>query len=199
MHVGARPASAAPPRALGAAPPPVTTPDSPRETTTPVRHAAQAVRRRLGVRGEVALAALPTATVLAVLGLVEALARQRLLFASLASSAFLIYLDPGHPTNRVRTLVVAQGASAALGWAALALLGPGYAAGAAAMVATIALMIAADAVHPPAVSTALSFALGTGGARPLALFALALAVTAALVLLQQAAVRLLARLTRPRR
>lgn len=158
--------------------------------------AAHTVRRRLGLRGEFALAALPTATVLLVLALVEALARQRLLFASLASSAFLIYLDPGHPTNRVRTLLIAQGAAAAIGWAALAALGPGYAAAALAMVAVIGMMIAADAVHPPAVSTALSFALGTGGTRPLALFALALGVTAGLVVLQRVAVRLLARLSR---
>lgn len=165
-------------------------------TTVPVGDTPHAVRRRLGLRGELALAALPTATVLVVLALVEALARQRLLFASLASSAFLIYLDPGHPTNRMRTLVIAQGTAAVLGWAALAALGPGYAAGAASMVAVIGLMVAADAVHPPAVSTALSFALGTGGTRPLVLFALALGVTVGLVALQRLAVRLLARLTR---
>jgi len=97
----------------------------------------------------------------------------------------------------VRALVVSQ-AAAAIGWAALALFGPGYAAGATAMVTTIALMIAADVVHPPAVSTALSFALGTGEARPLALFGLALAVTAALVLLQYSVARALARLARRR-
>ena len=166
-------------------------------TATPVGHAPRAVRRRLGLQGELALAALPTAPVLVVLGLVEALVRQRRLFASLASSAFLIYLDPAHPSNRVRALVVSQ-AAAAIGWAALALFGPGYAAGAPAMVTTIALMIAADVVHPPAVSTALSFALGTGEARPLALFGLALAVTAALVLLQYSVTRALARLARHR-
>ena len=165
-------------------------------TAVPVGNAPREARRRLGLRGELALAALPTATVLLVLGLVEALARERLLFASLASSAFLIYLDPGHPANRMRTLVLAQGSAAALGWAALALFGPGYAAGASAMVATIVLMVAADAVHPPAVSTALSFALGTGTARPLALFGLALAMTAGLVLLQRGAARALARLGR---
>lgn len=169
---------------------------APPTTTAPVGDAPHAVRRRLGLRGELALAALPTATVLVVLALVEALARQRLLFASLASSAFLIYLDPGHPTNRVRTLLIAQGTAATLGWALLAVLGPGYAAAALAMVAVITLMIAVDAVHPPAVSTALSFALGASAARPLALFGLALGVTAWLVLLQRAAARLLARLAR---
>ena len=165
-------------------------------TATPVGDAPHAARRRLGVRGELALAALPTATVLIVLAFVEILARQRLLFASLASSAFLIYLDPGHPANRVRTLFIAQGAAALFGWSLVALLGQGYAAAAGAMVLTIGVMIAADAVHPPAVSTALSFALGAGQTRAVVLFGLALGVTATLVLIQQLATRLLARLSR---
>lgn len=169
---------------------------SPRQTTaTPVRDAPREARRRLGIRGELALAALPTMTVLVVLAFVEALARQRLLFASLASSAFLIYLDPGHPSNSVRTVLIAQVAAAVFGWVLVALLGPGYAAAATAMVATIVTMIALDAVHPPAVSTALSFALGNGQTRAVVLFGLALGVTAALVFLQQAVTRLLKRLS----
>jgi CBS-domain-containing membrane protein len=194
-HAGSDPTSRAPTageRASG-----VPADAAPNATTaSPIRNAPREVRRRLGWRGELALAALPTVTVLVVLLLVETLARQRLLYASLASSAFLIYLDPTHPTNHVRTLLVAQAAAAALGWAALAALGPGYAAGATAMVTAIVAMIAADAVHPPAVSTALSFALGTGDTRPLVLFGLALLVTAGLVLLQHVAVRMLARLAR---
>ena len=164
-------------------------------TSTPVHDAPHDARRRLGVRGEFALAALPTATVLLVLVFVETLARQRLLFASLASSAFLIYLDPTHPANRVRTLFIAQGTAAVFGWALIALLGPGYAAAAAAMVLTIVVMIATDAVHPPGVSTALSFALGAGHTRAVVLFGLALGMTAALVLIQQIAVRVLSRLS----
>ena len=164
-------------------------------TATPVRDAPREARRRLGIRGELALAALPTATVLLVLAFVEVLARQRLLFASLASSAFLIYLDPGHPSNSVRTVLTAQIGSAVFGWALVALFGPGYLAGASAMVATIILMITLDAVHPPAVSTALSFALGNGQTRAVVLFGLALGVTAFLVLLQQGATRLLKRLS----
>lgn len=153
-------------------------------------------RRRFGIRGELALAFLPTVTVLLVLALVEALSRQRLLFASLASSAFLIYLDPEHGTNRVRTLVVSQLAAALIGAGAYALLGPGYLAGGGAMVATIVLMIVLDAVHPPAVSTALGFALRTAGPSNVALFGLALGVTALLVVLQRAAVWGLARARR---
>lgn len=153
-------------------------------------------RARLGLRGEFMLALLPTATALVVLGLVEALSRQRLLFASLASSAFLIYLDPRHEANSVRTLCIAQGGAAVVGLLLYLLLGPGYAAGGAAMLATIVMMILLDAVHPPAVSTSLAFAFRSGDEKNLALFGLALGVTAVLVVLQRTAIRLLNRYDR---
>lgn len=149
-----------------------------------MRHA----RARLPLGGELALAALPTATVLVMLALVEALTAQRLLFASLASSAFLIYLDPEHGTNRVRALVLSQALAAALGWALFAAFGPGYVAAGGALVATILLMVLLDVVHPPAVATAMSFALRAGDASNLALFGLALGIVAILVVLQRAAV-----------
>jgi CBS-domain-containing membrane protein len=76
------------------------------------------------------------------------LSEQRLLFASLASSAFLIYLDPQHGTNAVRTLVLSHLMAALIGWATFALLGSGYLSGGSAMVATIFLMIVLDVVHP---------------------------------------------------
>ena len=63
--------------------------------------------RRFNLRQELALALLPTTVVLLMLYGVEVFSRQRLLFASLASSAFLIYIDPEHPMNGVRTLVLA--------------------------------------------------------------------------------------------
>lgn len=129
---------------------------------------------------------------LAVLSLVEVLSRQRLLFASLASSAFLIYLDPQHGTNSLRTLVVAQMMAAAIGLMTFLVLGPGYLSAGSARVATIALMILLDVVHPPAVSTSLSFALRAGDESNLVLFGLALAITAALVVLEQAALWILA-------
>jgi hypothetical protein len=61
--------------------------------------------RRMNLKDEFVLALLPTVTVLAVLGFFETMGRQRILFSSLASSAFLIYLDPFHAANEVRTLV----------------------------------------------------------------------------------------------
>lgn len=162
--------------------------DTPRESHEPSPKALRRARERLPLTRELALAALPTATVLAMLALVEALTEQRLLFASLTSSAFLIYLDPEHGTNRVRALVLSQMLAASLGWLMYATLGPGYTAGGIALVATILLMVTFDVVHPPAVATAMSFALRAGDASNVALFTLALGITVVLVGLQRAAV-----------
>jgi len=142
-------------------------------------------RRRLGLRKELLLAVAPTATVLLVLALVEAVSHQRLLFASLASSAFLIYLDPGHSVNQARTLVLAQLGAAVIGLLAYLALGPGYASAGLAMIAAIVMMIVLDAVHPPAVATALSFGLRADDAGNLLLFCLALGITVVLLGLQR--------------
>jgi uncharacterized membrane protein len=61
------------------------------------------------------------------------------------------------------------------------------------MMVTIVLMIVLDAVHPPAVSTSLSFAFKAGNEINLALFGLAVGVTTALVGLERLALWMLAR------
>lgn len=148
---------------------------------------------RRSLRADFTLALMPTVTVLLVFALVEAWSRQRLLFASLASSAFLIYLDPEHETNSIRTLLFAQVPAALLGFAAHTLLGPTFWAGGAAMVVVIFGMIFIRAMQPPAISTALSFALGAGVGRGLVLFGLCLGLIILLVLLQRVVMRLLRR------
>ena len=163
-----------------------------RSSLKPVEGANRSLRRRLNLRGELVLAIAPTLTVLGVLALVEVLSRQRLLFASLAASAFLIYLDPQHGTNSVRTLVLAQMMAATIGLITHLLLGSGYLSGGSAMVITIVLMILLDAMHPPAVATSLSFALRAGKENNLVLFGLAVGITAVLVVLQRVALWLLA-------
>ncbi|HYC89078.1 MAG TPA: HPP family protein, partial [Thermoanaerobaculia bacterium] len=60
----------------------------------------------------------------------------------------------------------------------------------------IALMIVVDAVHPPAVATALAFAFRTGDERNLVLFALAVGLVVVLVLTEAATLAVLARLRR---
>lgn len=145
------------------------------------------------LRADLTLAILPTVTVLLVFALVDAFSRRRLLFAPLAASAFLVYQDPEHETNSVRTLALAQGFASLIGFAAHFLLGPSFWAAGAAMVIVIFGMILARAMHPPAVATALSFALGAGDGRGLLLFGVCVGGLVVLVLLQQAAVRLLRR------
>lgn len=156
-----------------------------KRSLTPLQGANRPARRKLSLKGELALATAPTLTVLGVLALVEALSRQRLLFASLASSAFLIYLDPQHGTNSVRTLVTAQIMAAIIGLITHLIFGSGYLSGGIAMVITIALMILLDIMHPPAVSTSLGFALRTGNESNLVLFGLAVGITAMLVVLER--------------
>jgi CBS-domain-containing membrane protein len=164
-----------------------------RSSLKPIEGANRALRSRLDLKGELLLATAPTVTVLGVLALVEVLSRQRLLFASLAASAFLIYLDPQHGANSVRSLVFSQMMAAGIGWLTFVMFGPGYVAAGSAMVTTIVLMIVLDVMHPPAVATSLSFALRAGNENNLVLFALAVGITALLVGLERFALFLLAR------
>ncbi|WP_323374618.1 hypothetical protein [Nostoc commune] len=63
------------------------------------------------------------------------------------------------------------------------------------MIVTIVLMILLDVMHPPAVSTSLSFALKAGNENNLILFGLAVGITALLVGLERFALWLLVRLS----
>ena len=166
------------------------------KTTQPLSDKPAKVRQRLGVKGELALALLPTIVILLVFGLVQAWSKQQLLFASLASSAFLIYLDPGHETNKVRTLVISQMLAALAGFGIYFVFGPGYFAAAGAMILTIVAMVTLDALHPPAVSTALAFAFRTNNLGNLTLFALSVFLIALLVGLQRGSTWLLLRMRR---
>jgi CBS-domain-containing membrane protein len=151
-------------------------------------------RARLPVRKELALAVFPTITVLGMLWILEMFGHQRILFASLASSAFLIYLEPLHATNAVRTLTVAHTTAATFGLITWFILGHGYLAGGLAMVLTILTMILANTVHPPAIATSLIFAIRSDTQNQLVLFLLALAIVIVLAMLQRTAVWLLNRL-----
>lgn len=130
-----------------------------------------------------------------VLALVEAFSRQRLLFASLSSSAFLIYLHPQHSANSVRTLVLSQLLAAGIGFLCYRLLGPGYVSAGLAMLIIIGALVVLDAVHPPSISTALSFSFKGGDESNLMLFACAVGLIALLVTMQRTSKWLLLRLT----
>jgi CBS-domain-containing membrane protein len=165
-------------------------------TAPPPTPAAPLSRPRLGWRREILLALLPTVTVLILLWLLKLLSNQQLLFASLASSCFLIYLDPGHPANSARTLLVSQLSAAVLGFEFHTLLGPGYLGAALALVSVIGVMIVTNTMHPPAVATALNFAFRAGtGEGNLALFGLAVGLVLVLLAVQRGSAYLVRRFT----
>jgi CBS-domain-containing membrane protein len=76
--------------------------------------------------------------------------------------------------------------AAGAGWLMWLLLSGGYAAAASAIPLAILLMILLKAVHPPAVSTALAFAMYLDPTDSFVLFAMAVGITALLVVLQRA-------------
>lgn len=162
--------------------------DAQRETLEPIKGKSWRTRRRSRLRQDLLLAVLPTVTVLGALYVLEEFSDQRLLFASLASSAFLIYLDPLHATNTVRSLVIAHLFAAAAGLVTYMIWSHGYQAAATAMLSTIVVMVFADAVHPPAVSTSLIFGFKRDSEDEFLLFVLAVAAIALLVLMQRLSV-----------
>lgn len=166
-----------------------------RSSLKPIEGAQRSLRKRLSLRGELILVTVPTLTILGVLAFVEVLTRQRLLFASLASSAFLIYLDPQHGSNTSRTLILSHLLAATVGWLTYLIFNAGYLSGAIAMVITIVLMIVLDIVHPPAVATSLSFAFRAGNATNLVLFGLAVGIVALLIGLERLVLWMIARLS----
>ncbi|WP_207496749.1 HPP family protein [Aridibaculum aurantiacum] len=149
------------------------------------------MRWRYDVKTELALAFLPTITVVLVLLLIESFSHQRLLFASLASSAFLIYLDPRHEMNNIKTLSISQTSAALLGFVVYLAAGSGYDSAAIAMILSIAVMIFLKAMHPPAVSTALSFAFREADGSNLLLFLTALSLLVVLIVLQRISIWLI--------
>ena len=130
---------------------------------------------------------------IATLFFVEVLTSQRILFASLASSAFLIYREPTHVMNSVRVMGAAHVAATALGVGCAFLLGAGYVAAAVAMALTIVVLVLGGLVHPPAVSTALGFAFYARQGEAVGVFLLALLMVAVLVVLERVALWTLAR------
>lgn len=150
-------------------------------------------QRRFSLKDEVILAIMPTIMVILVLLLVQGFTQQRILFASLASSAFLIYRDPTHPMNNLYSLLISQSTGAIAGVASYYLFGSGYFAAAVAMIVTITIIIAANAIHPPAIGTALSFGFSSPKSDLFGLFFLALIMIAALVIIQQVSLWLLSR------
>ncbi len=166
---------------------------SPQEAPREVRQRAP---RRGGLKGELALAALPTLTVMAVFFLVQVFTQQTFLFASLASSAFLIYKEPENGMNQVKTLVPAHLTAAVVGLGTFFVFGEGLLSGGVSMALTIALLVTLGIVHPPAVSSSLAFAFRAHQESEFVIFVLAVSMVAALFIIERFTVVLLHRYER---
>lgn len=149
--------------------------------------------RRYDLRTDILLAVMPAGVMIVVLLLLNSFGKQEILFSSLASSAFLIYLEPEHPTNNVRTLLIAQLSAAVVGYVVYRLIGPGYLSAAISMIVVISIMIVTKAMHPPAVATALVFAFQHAKPNTLLMFFVAVVFVVVLVFLQRISLWLIKR------
>ena len=102
--------------------------------------------RRYDLQTDIILAVMPAGIIIIVLILLDSFGKQEILFSSLASSAFLIYLDPKHPANTVHTLLIAQLSAAIIGYIVYLVIGSGYTSAAISMVVAITIMILARAI-----------------------------------------------------
>ncbi len=139
---------------------------------------------------DIVLAVPPTVATFGILALVQHVAHERVLFAPLAVSAFLVYTDPHHGMNDLRPMVGGHLVALGLGCTAAAWLGGGYAAAALAMAATIVVLVLAGGIHPPAIATALAFGFVPFSRPAVGTFVACLAGLAVLVLVQRAAAHL---------
>ncbi|MDQ2751522.1 MAG: HPP family protein [Bacteroidota bacterium] len=151
--------------------------------------------RRYDLQTDILLAVMPAVATIILLLLLNTFGKQEILFSSLASSAFLIYLEPEHPTNNVRTLLIAQLSAAVIGYLVYRIVGAGYTSAAISMIIAIAVMIAAKAMHPPAVATALVFAFQHAKPNTLLMFFVAVFFLVILIVLQRTSLWLIKRST----
>jgi CBS-domain-containing membrane protein len=149
--------------------------------------------RRYDLQTDILLAVMPAVVMIAVLMLLDTFGKQEILFSSLASSAFLIYLEPKHPTNKVRTLLISQLTASVIGYLVYISIGSGYTSAGISMILSIMVMILTKAMHPPAVSTALVFAFQHTKPNTLLMFFCAVVLMVILVGLQRSSLWLIKR------
>lgn len=153
-------------------------------------------KQRYNVKTEFLLALFPTVIVISILYFVKTFTREPVLFSSLAASSFLIYLDPTHQANSIRSLIISQITAAIAGYGAYVLFGAGYSAAVCAMAITVAVMVFTHAMHPPAVASSLLFAFKYTKFNIVLLFLLTMSILVVLILLQRSSVWVINRLER---
>jgi CBS-domain-containing membrane protein len=126
----------------------------------------------------------PIAIVLILLG-VEILTRHHILFTSLVSSIFLIYVNPEDPMNDTLTILVSQILATGVGYTSYLLLGDSYWAGCVTVISVTFILVGIDKLHPPAIATSLIFNYRTHSQSDLVLFGLLIGLIAILFLMKK--------------
>ncbi len=116
---------------------------------------------------------------------VEILMRQHILFTSLVSSIFLIYVKPKDPMNDTLTILISQVLATTIGYSSFLLLGDSYLAGCATVTAITFLLVGIDRLHPPAVATSLIFNYRTHAESDFVLFGLLIGLIGVLFLMKK--------------
>lgn len=130
------------------------------------------------------LASFPIIIVLIVLE-IEVVVRQHLLFTSLISSVFLIYLKPKDSMNDTLTIAISQVLAALTGYAFYSFFGVSYWVGASTLIVVTLLLVALNRFHPPAITTSLIFNYRTHQESDLTLFLLLLGLIILLFFLKE--------------
>lgn len=138
---------------------------------------------RLAPAQRLVLAGFVAGTVLLIVAATDAISRQPALLASIASGTLHVYLDAIHRRRSVRAVLIGHLTAGSAAWLMHLAVGTGYAAAGGTLLVTVAAMVLLDAIHPPAASTALSFAFRSGHTPNHALFLSVLVIAASLAML----------------
>lgn len=107
---------------------------------------------------------------------VEMFARQHILFTSLISSIFLIYVRHKDPMNNGLTLIISQVLAAVIGYVSYRIGGENYLTACITVFVVAVALISLNRLHPPAIVTSLIFQFRTHSVSDLELFALLLSL-----------------------
>lgn len=139
------------------------------------------MRKEQSLKSRLLLSLFPIAIVFVLLG-IEILVRQHMLFTSLVSSIFLIYLLPDDPMNDSLTIVISQALAALIGYAGYWLLGNSYLSACLSILMITLLLVLIGRLHPPAIATSMIFQYRTHSESDLVLFGLLLVLIVVLFL-----------------
>lgn len=137
----------------------------------------------LNLRARLILGIFPVIIVL-VLTALEIKLRQHIIFTSLVSSIFLIYLRPNELMTDTATILVSQFTAALTGYLSYKLFGNSFWSVCVTILLVTAILILLNRLHPPAIATSVIFNYRTHSESDLFLFGLLIGIAVVLILVR---------------